>query len=358
MTIIFLESSKHFGGQQRRLLKEAEMMQDLGHTVLIVCPKDSMLHERALESGHTVHGVPMRNSLHVKSLFLIYRIVRRHNASVLYSHSGKDSWAGGIVGFLMGVPLVRSRELLMNVKHSLSYNLFPARVLACSEAVKDHLIESGVKKEKVYIQYPPIDVGRFERVSEEQRIQVREEFNLEKHFPVLLNVAEFRGEKRQEDLVMAMPKVLSEFRMALLMLVGSGILSDRVRNMAARLGVEDQVLFCGEREDIPSLLANADVFVMPSSLEPFGMSPVEAMAAGVPVVVTDTGGLREIAENGRNAIVVPPMDSMSIAEAVVTVCQEEYLREELIRNGRLRAGQFDSQNAAKRLEGHFREVLT
>jgi glycosyltransferase involved in cell wall biosynthesis len=107
---------------------------------------------------------------------------------------------------------------------------------------------------------------------------------------------------------------------------------------------------------MPAILANTDVYAFPSSLEPFGMGPVEAMAAGVPVVATSVGGLAEIVTDGVNGLLVPPLAPAALAGAVVRLCREAGLRERLIAAGQERANDFDVARGMERLVRHFREV--
>lgn len=358
MTVLFLESSRNFGGQERRLVREAVRLAGMGHASLVACPRDAVLYDRSLAAGLPVFAVPMRGSVEPASLGILFRVIRRHRVDVIYSHSGKDSWLGGICGLLTGVPLVRSRELLTEVRHKSAYNLLPKRILACSEAVRKHLIERGVDERKVFVQYPPVDTSRFASVTPGERESARRELQLNGRRPVIVCVGEFREEKRQVDLVYAMNILRKRFPSALLLLVGRDAGMTGVRHAAEREGLLEQVRILGEREDVPAILSTADVYVFPSSVEPFGMGPVEAMAAGVPVVVTNVGGLPEIVVDGVHGLHVPPFSPERIADAVTRILAEDGLRQRMIEAGRDRARVFDAASAMHSLERHFRAVVS
>ncbi len=357
LRVLFLESSKNFGGQERRLLFEAGWLRDVGHKVFLACPPDSALFERASAAGLPVSAVRMRGSVHPASVAALVRIARRGGADVLYSHSGKDSWLGGIAGLICRIPLVRSRELIMPARHASAYNLFPRRVLTCSDAVRRHLVQSGVREEKVFVHYPPVDVARFGTVPSSDRERVRRELGLDGRFPVIACAGELRPEKRQVDLVHAMKPLLVEFPTAVLVLAGRDRGSPDVREAAERTGVASHVIFAGEREDVPAILANADAYAFPSSVEPFGMGLVEAMAAGIPVVSTSVGGLAEIVTDGVDGLHVPPLSPDAIARAVIRIFREPGLRERLVAAGRIRARHFDAPCAMERLVAHFRGAI-
>jgi glycosyltransferase involved in cell wall biosynthesis len=355
LTILFTESSKSFGGQQRRLITEARLLRESGHKVEIACPRDSVLAERAVSVGIPVNFVPMPTSVYPPGLAKLLRLAIRLRPDVLYSHSGHDSWLSGIVGLLSGISLVRSRELLTRVRSSTAY-ILPRRVLACGEAVKAQLVDAGVPDRKIFIHYPPIETARFSKIDETARAAIRREKGAEGKFPVIFCSSEFRPEKRQEDLVRALGLLLPEFPSALLVLAGTGRTLKRVQDLARDLGVDEQVRFLGEREDIPALLSVSDIYAFVSDLEPFGMGAVEAMAAGVPVIATGTGGLIEIMEEGKDCILVPPRDPKAVASALAALSRDKTLRDSLSAIGCERARFFDAHEAMNRLLGHFYAV--
>lgn len=355
MTILFTESSKNLGGQERRLIFEARALRGAGYRVEIACPADSALYKRTSREGLPVHAVRMRASLHLPSLWGLARLAIRLKPDILYTHSGKDSWIAGIVGLVTGVPVVRSRELLTPVRSRYAYSLC-RRVLACSEAVKRQLVDAGVPARKIFVQYPPVDTARFSSVSESERGRVRLELGLQGNYPVIFCAGGFRGEKRQDDLVRALALLLPDFPDALLILAGDGNRVGLVRKLAEDMKIAGKVRFLGEREDIPAILAVSDIYAFPSDKEPFGMGPVEAMAAGVPVVVSRTGGLIEIAGDGKYGMVFTPRNSEELAGAIAAVARDPALRERLSAEGRRRALDFDSRAAMARLIGHFKDL--
>jgi glycosyltransferase involved in cell wall biosynthesis len=102
-------------------------------------------------------------------------------------------------------------------------------------------------------------------------------------------------------------------------LVGVGENADALKVQAAELGIAERVLFLGPRSDIPELLNSFDVFVLPSSTldETLGIVVLEAMACGVPCVVTDLPGPSRIAADGTFAVVVPCQDPRALSEALI-----------------------------------------
>jgi len=130
--------------------------------------------------------------------------------------------------------------------------------------------------------------------------------------PLAVHVSNFRAVKRVPWLLRAFELATRDTR-AELLLVGDGPEQPAARALVRELGIHDRVRFLGERDALPELLAPADVFVLASSEESFGLSALEAMACGTPVVATDVGGVREVVDDGATGLLSPVDDVNAFA---------------------------------------------
>jgi glycosyltransferase involved in cell wall biosynthesis len=137
---------------------------------------------------------------------------------------------------------------------------------------------------------------------------------------LILYVGRLVYEKGAHILLESFPKILSKVN-AKLVIVGEGYMKDRLRNQAEALGIARKVYITGFLDDdtVRKLYKCADVCVVPSLYEPFGITALEAMAAKTPVVVSNTGGLCEIIEHERTGVKVPPGNPNALADAVVSI---------------------------------------
>lgn len=134
--------------------------------------------------------------------------------------------------------------------------------------------------------------------------------------PVIGAVGRFSEEKGHRILLEAMELLAPRLPGARLILVGYGALEGDLRSRAAAPGLQGRVTFAGER-DSAEMLGSFDLFVQPSLYESQGLAILEAMAAGVPVVASDVGGVRDAVSDGRTGVLVPAADPQRLAEALV-----------------------------------------
>jgi glycosyltransferase involved in cell wall biosynthesis len=133
---------------------------------------------------------------------------------------------------------------------------------------------------------------------------------------VVGNVARLAPQKGQRFLLEAIPAVVARHPDARFVIVGDGGLRSELERRAEELGVADRVLFTGARDDVPDLLASFEVFAFPSLYEGLCLAVIEAQAAGVPVVATPVGGIRESVVDGETGFLVPVEDAAGLADRI------------------------------------------
>ena len=174
---------------------------------------------------------------------------------------------------------------------------------------------------------------------------------------VLLHASNFRPVKRVGDAVRALAEV-RRVRAAVLVLVGDGPERSGVEALAAALGVRDAVAFAGERRSLGDLFAHADLFLLPSDQESFGLAALESLASGVPVVASDVGGVPEVVTQGETGWLVPARDPTSMARAVLSLLADPVRRRAMGRAARASAlARFQPGPLVSRTEALYRQLL-
>ncbi len=154
------------------------------------------------------------------------------------------------------------------------------------------------------------------------RPEARRELGLASFDPVLGAVGRLSPEKGHLHLLRALPAIAAAFPGAGCVLAGDGRARPELEAEARRLGLGGRVVFLGHRRDVSRVLAALDLFVQPSVYEGFGLSLLEAMAAGLPVVASRVGGIPEVVDDGESGVLVPPGDAGALAASVIDLLRD------------------------------------
>lgn len=195
-----------------------------------------------------------------------------------------------------------------------------------------------------------------------------EEFSLERRDPairarfcrecdfLLGHMSNFRTTKRVLDVVRTFHGV-TERHPAHLLMIGDGPEREPARQLAEELGLGEHVTFVGEDMNVASLLAQLDLFLMPSQKESFGLAALEATACGVPVIAADIGGLPELVRDGYNGHLLPVGDYRGMAAAAVRLLADRARFAEFSANARRRAvEEFSRDKGVDQYEQFYREI--
>ena len=171
---------------------------------------------------------------------------------------------------------------------------------------------------------------------------------------IILYVGRLVYEKGVHHLIAAMPKILSNYHDAKLIIAGRGGMMDELRAEASNLGLNDKIYFTGylNSKQVQKMYKCADVAVFPSTYEPFGIVALEAMLAGVPTVVSDVGGLDEIVTNGVDGMKSYAGNANSIADSVTALLYDHQLATNVSKKAKQKVKeQFDWEKIAQ--DTHF-----
>ncbi len=152
---------------------------------------------------------------------------------------------------------------------------------------------------------------------------------------IVITVARLEPQKSPLTLLKALRHLSVEGAVSLW--VGDGPLRRQVQQFASANGLQRRVIFSGDRTDVPSLLASAEIFVLPSRWEGLPLVVIEAMFAGLPVVATRVGGVSELVEDGKTGILVPPNHPDALARAIRQLLDDRTLARTMGQAGRERA---------------------
>jgi N-acetyl-alpha-D-glucosaminyl L-malate synthase BshA len=173
---------------------------------------------------------------------------------------------------------------------------------------------------------------------------------------ILVHASNFRKLKRVEDVVRIFAEVKKEIPSKLL-LVGDGPERPAAEGLCRELGICDDTRFVGKQEQIEEILAISDLFLLTSDYESFGLAALEAMAAGVPVISTNAGGLPEINVHGETGFLSNVGNVQEMAAFSIQLLQNETLHQSFRENARAHADLFDIHNIVPQYEKLYNRFL-
>ncbi|HTN83937.1 MAG TPA: glycosyltransferase [Sorangium sp.] len=311
LAIVHVLSSFQTGGAEQVVVDLAASQRAAGHDVLAVAiaedpdgPRAEQLRRRGVE----VHLVPKGPGFDRTLTARLAALFAARGVGLVHSHNHLSLIYAAPAGWLHRVPVIHT-------KHGVSQDMQGRRWLrsAASAFVDAHVAVSQptaavvlgrreVDPPKLHVVANGIDLSRF-APDPAARARVRAELAIPQDAWVVGSVGRLSPVKNHALLVRA--AAMSLPRSGRLLLVGDGPERGRLVALARELGLSERVVFAGERHDIPALLAALDVFALPSLSEGLPLALLEAMAAALPAVATDVGGVATALVDGETGFLVP-----------------------------------------------------
>ncbi|MBA3638666.1 MAG: glycosyltransferase, partial [Acidobacteria bacterium] len=321
------------GGTERQMTELIRRLDDARFRVHVVClRKEGAWLPKVTSHAASVVEFRISGFARLATALQIWRFAqwcRRERIAVLHTCDFYSNIFGLVGGALARVPVrIGSRRELNPDKTERQIRLqrlayrFASRVVANSPAAAAILRTEGVPSSAVVMIPNGVDASAYPEKTD--RSDVRK----------VITVANLRPEKNHETLIAAAAQLASSCPNLRYQIVGEGSRRAILERLAAKHRVTQIVDFLGHREDVPALLAAADIFVLPSRSEAFPNGAIEAMAAGLPVVASAVGGLLDLVETGRTGILVPPSDPEPLAVAIRSLYEDPQRAREMGRQAR------------------------
>lgn len=384
--ILFVSHSSELLGAQQSLLYILKNI-DIGRfNPFVICPGKGPLIQEIEKLGFSVEMVPMQwwlfgrfNLLKelVKPVFQLYSILK-----ILFLIKKDDIdlvHINTIVTFEAAVAAkIAKRPCVWHIREILKDNpglksLFGAspiykavytlsdRIICISKAVKLKFLENiEYNAPKIEIIYNAVDIGKFTGVCGDP---FREKLGIGQDTFLAGLVGNIEERKGHTDLLYAIKSIAQKNdreKNLKFAIVGDGDPEyvSRLKQTVKDLDIEDYIIFTGFYKEIPVVMAALDLLIMPSWEEPFGRVVIEAMAAGKPVIGTNSGGVPEIIEDGKTGVLIPPRDPEAMGEAVDKLLKDKKLAQWMGEEGRKRVIKcFTPRAYAKEIERVYAKVL-
>jgi glycosyltransferase involved in cell wall biosynthesis len=351
-TICQVLHTLNVGGGEMLAARLARQLGDRFRFIFMCLEEVGTLGEELRREGFPVWSVERRPGIDWRCTWRLAKLLRQERVDLLHVHQYTPFFYGILARLLYRRPPVLFTE------HGRGFPDYPRRkrivanrlllqrrdrVVGVGEAVRQALIRNeGLPARRVGVIYNGIDLTPFDNGAP-PRAAVRRDMGVGEKDLVILQVARLDYLKDHCTAIRTLEQVIRQRPEARLVLVGEGPELGKIQQEVAQRNLAASVRLLGLRKDIARLLSAADVFLLTSISEGIPLAVIEALAAGLPVVSTNVGGIGEVVEDGRSALLAPSGDHVALAERVLRLVGDPVLSQQLAKQGRARAEEMFSE---------------
>lgn len=330
--IVFLNSCPVWGGGEKWTFTTAKILnEDPAYNVYIATGRDTELYKRAEKDGIKTKEVQIKSGITVLNPFKVKEFVsflKNKNIDIMFLNMSQDLKFGGITGKIANLEkIIYRRGLAVPIKdrfyNKFLFNKCLTNVIANSISVKKSLLKNTsewLDEEKIDIIYNGVDLAKIEKEVEERKSDLIKEFNLDPKDFLIANVGRLTEQKGHRYLLEALSILknkFDKFNKFKVLIVGKGDLEKELKTKVQALGLENQIIFTGFRNDIYNILAASDFLVHTALWEGCPNTILEAMAAGTPIVAADIPSVKEILINEDVGYLAENKNAEDIADKIL-----------------------------------------
>lgn len=327
--ILYLCSSLGmFGGENVLISLGKEMRQSEFVPVIGVLRNSQNPHTEIANvaaNNQIDHAIfPCSGRLDFKTIFLIRNYVLHHGIKIIHTHDFKSDFYGYFVSTLNRIPIMATCHNWISSDRKVSiYNHIDQfllkyfdNVVAVSPSVNSILLGKHVSPEKIKIIPNGICLDSYNNCNKRYENDLRREFRIPIDCRIVGAVGRLSPEKGFTNLLRAATDVLKEYPSTYFMIVGDGPQKGELYDLASAVGIRENVVFTGIRNDMPEIYSLFDIFVIASFTEGLPMVLLEAMASHVPVIATKVGAIPQVLDHGVSGLLVEPGNIERLQEAM------------------------------------------
>ncbi len=339
-TILHIIDTTGPGGAETVFIDLITHLPEQQYRPVVVIRGKGWVYEELCRRGVTPVLLDAKGSFNWRYIKKLIGLIHAEKVDLIQSHLLGSNVYASIAGLLTRTPVIATfhgavdigeKERFMGLKFA-AINLGSRAIVAVSGNLRDNIIHrTPLRKNKVCVIYNGIDTRLFQR---QKNHRLRQQFGWDEKDIIIGSLGNIRPAKAYDILLKAavLLKTSPEIYRFVIAGQGKGKLFQSLQNLKTELGLDAVVHFPGFNDDPAEFLSNLDIFLLSSSSEGFSIATIQAMAAGLPVIVTRSGGPQEIVTEGENGCLVDPDQPAEIAEAIEQLANNEQLCRKLSEN--------------------------
>ncbi|WOE70344.1 glycosyltransferase family 4 protein [Hydrogenimonas thermophila] len=336
ISVLHTEWSDGWGGQEIRIINEMLAVREKGVNVYLACRENSTIKKKALEQGITVFSLPFRGNADIITIIKLINIIKKYKIDIVNTHSGKDTWVGGLAAKIAGVKFIRTRHL-SNPINSSRFNFINELadfIITTGESVRQNMIDNNrIKPDRIQSIPTGIDEKLF-NPSNYNKDEVRKKIGIKSSIIVVGILAVLRGFKRHDIFLDVAEIVSKKYPEVLFLIAGDGPRYKEIESLINQKKLNKNVKMLGHIDKPAEFLSILDIFVLTSdSNEGVPQSVIQALMMEIPVISTDVGSTKDL-WNKENFILVKPNSTEIIAEKIIQLMNNQTLIKKYKENSR------------------------
>ncbi len=297
--------------------------------------------------------------------------LKKNRFHLILTNTVKAHFYGSIAAWLCSTPVIwRFHDILSSmdfspwvIKSTIFFGKrFPKKILAVSNFTRDSLVKNGLNRDKIEVIFSGIDSELFE--IKDIYKDIRNELKLGKGVKLVGCIGRILPQKGQRSFLIAIPGVIKKYPETFFLIIGDIFLKEEkykeeLLEVIKKIGIEDNIKFTGFRTDIGDVIRSLDIVVFPSvAPESFGLSILEAMVLGKPVIASNIGGVCEIIEDGMTGMLIEPDHPEQITDRIIHLFSNKEIYDKMGQKAKEVANKrFSLQQYVASMEGAFKEVI-
>ena len=259
-----------------------------------------------------------------RTVYQIRKYMTQNRVDIIHAHGYKANFYALMSTIFCKVPCMATCHPWLETGDSLRATFYTfldrlllgrfKKIVAISEELKKEILQEGRSKLKITVIENGIDISRFSNNYNTE--QVRRELGIADNFRIIGTIGRLSPEKAHLDLLEAAKMLKESFANVFVLIVGDGPMRANLEAAIEKLGLNNNVLITGVRNDIPDILAIFDIFVLPSHSEGLPIALLEAMAAKKPIIATNVGSIPNVLSQKKSGILIPPRDVYLLKNAM------------------------------------------
>lgn len=376
--VLFVSHSSDMYGAEKSLLLLLENINRKHIEAIVVFPRSGILKDKVVDLGiktYTIKSpwwvrgetdtVPTKKRIdhEIRALYKLFWVIRHEKIDVVYTNT-IVTLTGALAAFINRKPHIwHIREILHGnqnlcslIPHKLLFKFIlkmSRKVIVNSNATAQQF-QALNQDNKIQVVYNSVDFDQLTTSMPFPEIE-----GVTKQSWLMAVVASIQERKAQDIAIRAVKIAREKVPNIKLLLIGDGFenYTRYLKKMVLELDISKNVIFLGYRDDVMNILPYCKVLLAPSQVEPFGRTAAEAMAVGIPVIATNTGGLKEIVEDNNTGYLVPIGDYSQVAEKIVELYCHPDKAEKMGEAGReLARKMFDAKRNNQNIEKIIQET--